>query len=304
MKLYLECYPCLLTQALKTAKLIGLNKSETKAVVDHVMRLLLDDHTNITAPHITARLYQFIREEIYKGAESFDPYREIKRDTNRKAIKYYKTLTGIVERSSSPLQTAVKVAAAGNIIDFGAKAHGDIDIDHEINNIDNLEFQIFDFPALENKLKTAKEILYIGDNAGEIVFDRILIAEIKKEYPEIDIVFAVREKPIINDVTLEDAEFAGMSDDATVISSGSIYPGTVLLETSYEFQRLFSSADLIIAKGQGNYETLSDVEKNNLYFLLRIKCDIVAEKINAHAGFLVLWRKNDQLKLNGSQNSL
>ena len=180
MELHLECYPCLLNQALKTAKLIGLNKSETKAVVDHVMRLLLDEHGNITAPHITARLYQFIRKEIYKGDESFDPYREIKRDTNKKVIKYYKTLAGLVERSSSPLQTAVKVAAAGNIIDFGAKAHGDIDIDHEINNIDNLEFDIFDFSDLENKLKTAKTLLYIGDNAGEIVFDRVFIAEINQ----------------------------------------------------------------------------------------------------------------------------
>ena len=121
----------------------------------------------------------------------------------------------------------------------------------------------------------------------------MLIAEIKKEYPEIDIVFAVREKPIINDVTLEDAKFTGMHDNAAVISSGSIYPGTVLPETSDKFQRLFNSADVIIAKGQGNYETLSDVKKNNLYFLLRIKCDIVAKKINAGLGFLVLWRKND-----------
>ncbi len=293
MKLYLECYPCLLRQALKTAKLIGLNEEDTKAVVDHTLRLLLDDHTNRTAPHVSAGQYAFISKESYKGDAPFDPYCEIKRETNRKVLKYYKRLERIVECSALPLQAAVKVAAAGNIIDFGAKAHGDIDIDHEINNIDNLEFQIFDFQALENKLKTAKEILYIGDNAGEIVFDRILIAEINKEYPEIDIVFAVREMPIINDATLEDAAFTGLSDDVRVISSGSIYPGTVLPETSPEFQRLFNSADIVIAKGQGNYETLSDVEKDDLYFILCIKCDVVAERINAQTGSLILWRKNN-----------
>ncbi len=291
MKLHLECYPCLLHQALKTAKLIGLSEQDTKTVVDHTLRLLLDDHTNKTAPHISAGQYAFICKEIYKGDTSFDPYREIKRETNIKVLKYYKRLTKLVNCSALPLQTAVKVAAAGNIIDFGAKAHGDIDIDHEINNIDNLEFQIFDFLDLENKLKTAKEILYIGDNAGEIVFDRILIAEIKKEYPEIDIVFAVREKPIINDATIKDAQDTGMENDARVISSGSIYPGTVLPETSAEFQRLFGSADVIIAKGQGNYETLSDVEKDGLFFLLRIKCDVVAERIKAQTGSLVLWQK-------------
>jgi len=292
VQLYLECYPCLLNQALKTAKLVGLNKNDTKAAVDHVMRLLLGDHSNITAPHITAMLYQFIREEIYKGTKSFDPYREIKMDTNKQAMRYYQRLKGMVERSSLPLQTAVKVAAAGNIIDFGAKMHSStINIDQEINNIDNLEFQIFDFPVLESNLATATTLLYIGDNSGEIVFDRVLITEIKKQYPEINIVFAVREKPIINDVTLEDAKFTGMQDEVSVVSSGSIYPGTVLEETSSDFQDLFNSSDIIVAKGQGNYETLSDVEKNNLYFLLRIKCDIVAEKINGVTGDLVLYRK-------------
>jgi len=292
VELYLECYPCLVNQALKTSKLLGMNKNETKAAVDHVMKLLLDDHTGMTAPHIVAHLYRFIRSELYGGEASFDPYREIKRETNRKALSYFKHLTGMVERSSLPLQTAVKVAAAGNIIDFGVKAHGDIDIDHEINNIDNLAFNIFDFSDLKDRLKTAHNLLYIGDNAGEIVFDRVLIAEIKKEYPGIDVFFAVREKPVINDVTREDAELTGMHNDARVISSGSMYPGTVLPETSTEFQRLFGTADVIIAKGQGNYETLSDVEKNDLFFLLRIKCDIVAEKINASTGSLVLWKQN------------
>ncbi len=290
MRLHLECYPCLLNQALKTSKLIGLNENNTEAVVNHTMRLLLTDHNGKTAPHITAGIYQFIRGEFYKDNEFFDPYREIKRDTNMRALEYYESLKDMVDCSSSPLQTAVKVAAAGNIIDFGAKEHKVIDIDEEIKNIDNLEFDIFNFSELIEDIKGSKDLLYIGDNSGEIVFDRILISEIIREYPGINIVFAVRGKPIINDVTLEDAEYTGMNDVAEVISSGSIYPGTVLMETNSQFQKIFSSADVIIAKGQGNYETLSDEDKNNLYFLLRIKCDIVAEKIGARTGSLVLWK--------------
>lgn len=291
MELQLGCYPCLITQALKTAQLIGLNPSQTKAAVEHVLQLLLADHTNQTAPHIAAGLYQFIRTEFFRGDACFDPYRELKRATNKKALGYLEHLFGLVERSAAPLETAVKVAAAGNIIDFGAKAHGDIDIDYEIKNIDGLTFQVFDFGDLKQSLQTAKTLLYLGDNAGEIVFDQVFIAEIKKEYPAIAITFAVRDKPILNDVTFEDAAFTGMDALVTVISSGSIYPGTVLPETSPAFQRLFYSADSIIAKGQGNYETLSDEAKNNLYFLLRIKCDAVAQQINARPGSLVLWKR-------------
>ena len=137
---------------------------------------------------------------------------------------------------------------------------------------------------LRTAINNAKQILYLGDNAGEIVFDKLFIEHLPKE----KIIFAVRGKPVINDATMKDAEDIGLTDILKVIDNGSGYPGTVLQSCSEEFQEVFNGADLIISKGQGNYETLSE-NRQNIFFLLKIKCDIVARDLNGNVGdFVVL----------------
>jgi uncharacterized protein with ATP-grasp and redox domains len=203
----------------------------------------------------------------------------------------------MIKNAPSPLETAVKNAAAGNIIDFGAKDLGSIDIEKEIQKIPSLQFSHYDFKAFLGLLKKAKTILYIGDNAGEIVFDRMLIREIKRQYPEVQILFATRASPIINDITLEDAYQVGLEKEAKILSSGCNYPGLILDAASEVFLKIWHDADLVIAKGQGNYEGLSDVNDARLFFILRIKCERIAGAIGADVGDLVFWRKRD-----GKQN--
>ncbi len=292
MKLLLDCYPCTLKQALQTANLLRLEDEQTQNVLDYCMQLLLARTGETTPLHITTDLYSYIHKTFFPEREVFDPYREIKHETNRIALSCYPQLEQLMAESTTPLETALKIAAAGNIIDFGVADHRHFDIAQEIRSINNLKFSLYDYSQLKEMLSTARTLLYIGDNTGEIVFDRILIRYLKTVYPALAVTFAVREKPIINDATLDDAYAAGLHNDATLISSGCIFPGTFMKETSDHFQSLFHSADIIIAKGQGNFEGLSDEQNEHLFFILRIKCEQVAKKIGAENGSLILWQKH------------
>ena len=293
MQLFIECYPCILRQVINTAKLLDLNDKQIKSILDKTMEYLLESKQDTMPLHIVVWIYNFIHEKLYDSNNSFDPYKVLKHDTNLLALKYFNKVEGIVKNSSSPLEMAISFATMGNIIDFGAKDHGSIDINNEIDNIDNLNFSIYHYDKLFEKLKKAETLLYIGDNAGEIVFDKVLIREIKKEFSKIDIVFAVRDRPIINDATIEDASFVGLEEEVIVVSSGSVYPGTILDEANEKFKELFKTADVIIAKGQGNFESLSDVKSKNLFFLFRVKCDRVADIVGAKNGDLILFKKNN-----------
>lgn len=291
MKFFNECYPCLLRQVIGTARLLDLNDHQTKVVLHKAMEYLLEDRQNIMPLHIVEWINTFIRATFYNGCDTFDPYKELKHHSNLMARHNSTKLEDMVTHSSSPLETALSIAAVGNIIDFGAKEHGSIDINHEIENMHNLNFSIYHYNELYEKLKVAKNLLYIGDNAGEIVFDKVLIREIKREFPGLDIIFAVRDRPIINDATIDDARIVGMDKEVTVISSGSIYPGTILEETSKEFRDIFESADIVIVKGQGNLESLCDISSVKLFFILRIKCDRIADIIGAKNGDMILLQK-------------
>ncbi len=293
MKINVHCYPCLFKQALKLSVLAELNEEQTKEFIDETMKILLTASPECTAPHIATAMQKSMGRKYFPH-EKFDPYSELKKMTNTKAMEYFEHLSRKTADSPDPLETAVKIAAAGNIIDFGADGVKNIDIDHEISKIDNIGFGIYDFTQLEEKLHSARSILYIGDNAGEIVFDKVLVNTLKSVNPEAEITFATREEPVINDITLDDAEFTGMTETAHVMSSGSIYPGTVLSEASEEFRNKFHTADLIISKGQGNFETLNDEDSCRLFFLMRVKCSPVSKYIGVDEGKLVLMQNKKQ----------
>lgn len=293
MKIILDCYPCILRQVLSTAKLAGLNEAQTKKIIDEAMRHLLTTTECDSPQHIIVKIFDFMQSALHKKNDLFDPYAKLKKESNEIVLQYFYYLESFVKCASSPLEMAITKAAAGNIIDFGAKDHGNLDIEQEIHNIPSLQFAIYDFEPLSAILEKAHLILYIGDNAGEIVFDRILIRQIKRQAPDIRIVFATRDKPIINDVTIEDAYQVGLDKEAEIISSGCIYPGLMLDETNSDFQEIYRKADLIIVKGQGNYEGLSNVSDDRIFFILRIKCDRVANDIGARIGDLVLWQKKN-----------
>ncbi len=168
----------------------------------------------------------------------------------------------------------------GNVIDYGANRN--FNLDDEVEEIFNKDFAICDYDVFKNRLNDAREILYIGDNAGECVFDRILIEEMNKP-----VIYAVRDSPIINDATYVDALQAGISQVATIVSSGTDAPGTVLKTCSSEFRNTYENSTFIISKGQGNYEGLSN-EKHPILFLLKAKCNVIADDIGVNKGAIVL----------------
>jgi uncharacterized protein with ATP-grasp and redox domains len=186
----------------------------------------------------------------------------------------------MVEKAEDPLKTAVMLAITGNVIDFGANPQ--FRLEEEIQEVAQKEPTINHYEDLEDRLAHAREILYIGDNAGETVFDRVLIETLGKP-----VTFVVREGPIINDATREDATKSGLDKVATVVSSGCDAPGTVLSRCTGEFLDHFERADLIISKGQGNYETLSG-ENRPIFHLLKAKCPVIAKDLGVEVGDWVI----------------
>lgn len=254
-------------------------------VMRTVLAKLAEMDLNASPPVMASEIHRIIRRE----SGCIDPYRELKREYNDFALSLYDDLKDIVEKSSNPLDTAVRLAIAGNIIDFGVFSEiGHDRVRESIEQALVAEPGIDNIKELSGVVSEAEKILYLGDNAGEIVFDRILIETIGAE----KIVFAVKSGPVINDVTMEDGLQSGMSDYVKMIDNGSDDPGTILEKCSPDFLREYETADLIIAKGQGNYESLSSQERC-ICFLLMAKCPVIADHIGCQAGDLIIKLKEN-----------
>ncbi|ASQ91057.1 hypothetical protein CHL67_09125 [Prosthecochloris sp. GSB1] len=290
----LDCYPCLFEQVSSLAKITGIGGEKGKELFEHAMRRLLDTRgKGIVVQHVVRSATDKAIALSGRG-DGYDPYGDIKRQSNDAAMRFAGAFDKKLRESPDPLQYGVKIAAAGNIIDFGAKKHGSLDVEKELRTLDDREFGRFDFAAFADRLRAASSLLYICDNAGEIVFDKLFIEAMQRYNPAVEITCAVREAPVINDVVFADAHAVGLDEVAAVISSGSIYPGTLLDETSDEFRRLYERADLIVSKGQGNLETLLDEADERLFFILRIKCDQMARLSGVEKGALVLMQGGER----------
>jgi len=276
MKTYLECIPCFLRQSLEAARLAGADELIQKRVLDEVAQKLPSFRIDVSPPEIARTVYGIV--EKYTGGK--DAYKELKHKSNQMAQELYGELVEKIEKSQNPLLDAVRLAVAGNVIDYGVP--GSFDIEQEIEECLEKDFAIFDFDHFKNELEKAQKVLYILDNAGEIVFDNILIKEMKK-----DVISVVRGKPIINDVVMQDALDVHMDEVSRVISSGSDIPGTIPEKGTSEFKKEYENADIIISKGQGNYETLAD-EKKPIFFIFKAKCPVVAKHIGCDLGDIIL----------------
>lgn len=289
-----ECFPCVVNHALSAARFAGLSEEQAKGIVEVAEAGLKEsENSAILVQHVVRRVADAIIKA--KGApSSFDIYAEIKQTSNLLSLDYAESLQKKMENSISPLETGLQIAAAGNIIDFGAKDHASLNLEKELRSLENVPFTRYDLAAFKTSLKTASTLLYLCDNSGEIVFDMLFIKQLKREYPDLEIVAALRDKPIINDATLADAKTVGLDSLVTTISSGSIYPGTILAETTDEFQDIYASADVILSKGQGNFETLLPLADKRIFFLLRIKCDYMAALSQVERDSLVLMQAPDK----------
>lgn len=279
MRTYLDCIPCFFRQALKTTRLANIPEDEQRLVLIEFGRRLSEFSLRSSPPEIARHLYADIAARAGR-----DPFKEIRENSNRQALDLYPRLKKRIKESPDPLRTAIRLAIAGNVIDYGTP--GEFDIAKEIEVVLGTEFGVFMFAEFQTALSRAGTVLYLCDNAGEIVFDRLLIEQLQVNYP-VEITAVVRGGPVLNDVILEDAEQVGLNRVCRVISNGSNAPGTLLGECSNEFLRIYHDADLVISKGQGNFETLWG-EDENIFFLFKIKCDVVARHVEGDVGDTVL----------------
>jgi uncharacterized protein with ATP-grasp and redox domains len=280
MRIYLDCIPCFVRQALDSARLVTDDEQIHEKLVREVLRLAADLDMSQSPPVIGQQIHRLIRKLI----GNTDPYRELKQRFNRLALELCAELEERIRTSEDPMETAVRLAIAGNIIDLGVKTSiKESDVEKIIRDCLTADFDSRQVEEFRNAVSRAEKILYLVDNAGEIVFDRLLIEQLPCE----KVTVVVKGNPVINDATIEDAEVAGLTRIVEVIDNGSDAPGTILESCSQAFRNRFAESDLVIAKGQGNYETLSDADKN-IFFILKAKCPVIARDLGCEVGEMIL----------------
>ncbi len=288
MKLSIECLPCLLNQAVRLAQVHLDTEEKQRILVKTIMMELAAIEEHASAPYVAQKIQRALKSALNNP----DPYREQKLFYNLEMLKLEEEFSDIIKSSPDHLGIALKLAGAGNIIDFGPAY--DLSKEKVLNILyETLEkdFSNQAFDSLKSDLKTAQKILYLGDNAGEIVFDKMFIRTIKEEYPGIKVDFATRGEPVMNDVTEEDAYLVGMDIYARIINNGTDIPGTVLEHCSDSFKLAFNEADVIIAKGQGNFESLYGIGRNNLYYIFLCKCSLFTKRCGARQNDIILMKE-------------
>ncbi len=265
MKIRNICIPCALDFAYRTLKFIGYEDDEK--ILMEIMKELINIDYSLTPAHLGT----IISRKIKKLTGIEDPYMDEKRKQNDIGKSIYNVLKMIVRESKNPLIEAIKISCIGNSIDLGAT--GFVKLDFERIK-DELNFELNEKRLNEflSRLKRAKTVLFVSDNAGEIIFDKVFLEEIKDK----KIYVNVKSKPIINDITIKEINETGISEFAEIIETGTDSLGIMFDEVSKDFKRLFHKADIVVAKGHANFETLIDAERE-VFFILRAKCDYVAE---------------------------
>ncbi|MGB3211657.1 MAG: ARMT1-like domain-containing protein [Desulforhopalus sp.] len=271
MKTHVECLPCLLRQALQVARINNCSPEEQIHILQAVSSIISGMDVMKSPPANATPIYQKIAE--ITGCE--DPYHAKKIESNEQALKIINGLRREIQGTDHELLSAVRFAIAGNIIDYGA--FETFDVEEAFERSRSVSLAVDHFPYFSEaiaRLKKGSKILYLADNCGEIVYDSLLVEYLYRR--GFDITVAVKEGPIINDALIEDALAAGLDKYGRIITNGGRFPGTVLDECSSQFVEIFNGADLVISKGQGNFESLSE-EERDIFFLLTIKCAVAAE---------------------------
>jgi damage-control phosphatase, subfamily I len=271
-------------QAIQAVRQISADDALAESVLRHALSLAAKIDYNQPPAMIGREIHALIRKET----QNTDPYSEIKSKANNTALKVMSQSRDQILKADNPLQQAVKFAIAGNILDFAIYNGWD---DNRFQKcLDDATKKYIDpqqMERLRSALEKADKILYLADNAGETIFDSLLIEQLLPR----KIVYAVKSSPVINDALISDALIAGIDKLGTIITNGTDSAGTVLSICSQEFLNEFDNADLIIAKGQANYETLCDVKKN-IFFLTQIKCQIIARDLQGNIGDWVITSSN------------
>lgn len=269
MKLQLDCLPCFLRQILEATRKVTNSIEIQEKIIEDAIEIIKNYKKYETPPELAREIHSLVK--LYTNNP--DPYKDIKKQSIKKAKNLYNFLKEFLNQQKDKLYWALKISAIGNVLDYGV--YSQVELEKDIEKELKKDFALCDLKDFKKLLERAKKILIIGDNAGETVFDKILLEELKVD----EKFYAVKEIPIINDATLEDAYDSGLHECSRIISTGCSLPGIDFKECSQEFLEIFNKADIIISKGQGNYESLSEIKKDNIFFLLKIKCPVIAQHI-------------------------
>ena len=284
MKIHHDCLACIQNQALRVCELLHVEHSEQKIIENLAQKHIQNFDFTLTPPHYATPLY----EDIASFLNVEDLYQEVKANSTAMAKAFVPFCENAIAQSAHPLLTATKTAVAGNVIDLASVMM--YDLGEELDKIYHTAFAIDDFEALVTTLQTTQTLVYLADNAGEEIFDKLYIQTLHSLSPNLEVFYFVRGNPINNVLTCKDAIASGMNEVAAIINSGVPTPGLALELMSKEAKIIFDKAECIISKGMGNYECLGEVSGLPIFFLLKVKCEVVANAIGAKLGDIVCKR--------------
>ncbi|NJF26053.1 damage-control phosphatase [Thermococcus sp. Bubb.Bath] len=281
MKIHYECFACAADQCQRIVEMGTDDLELRKRGVIEAAKLM----ANIREDSVPAIFGSEVFLGVYGVIDNDDPFKGYKELSSKLAERVVEEL----EKEELDLKTALKLAIIGNVIDF-AVGYSPEKIEEDVRTMLKEELYIDHSEELFNALKNAKSLLYLTDNCGEIYFDRLFLKKLKEVFPHFKVYIAGKEGPIINDATVEDLKNAGFEELGEVISTGTRIVGVPINIVSDEFKAVFEGADVIIAKGQGNFETLSEIKDGRVFYLLKAKCRPISRELNVPQGSLVCIR--------------
>ena len=285
----LECLNCALNQVTATTELLGMELPRRKKLMQQAVELIARKGVDRNNCELIEEVYRIVTRAV--GDE--DPYRDVKAHFNRGMLRLCPEVRRHIRESEDPLRAAVRAAIAGNLIDLAALGL-EISLDaamEKVREVDRTGMYVDDCDSLKAALSRARTLLVLGDNCGEIAMDKLLIETLRGLYPQLRVQYGVRGTAVVNDVTREDAAMVGMEDVAEVIDNGDSLLTTLLRRTSPEFNRAFYGADVVIAKGMGNYEGLYGCDRGDIWFLMIAKCNVIARLTGTPRGSILCMRK-------------
>lgn len=276
MTIEIDCITCFVKQAEKIIRKFIPDKKQQLDMMQKVLDYAKNFNAHFTPIELSPGIYHFLSEVL----NIKDLYAEEKTHTNQKALLLEPFITKLLQDSTHKINAGVKLSIIGNILDYTVDGINELDLE-------NFILQYFDKPlyydhtaSFYQEINQAKTLLYLTDNSGEIIFDRVFLRLIKTTYPDLHIIIAGKEQPILNDMTTSEIKELGFETLGTVLSTGSILPGNMEKYFTASFYKIFQHADVIIAKGQGNYEGLWECSRK-IYFALMAKCHLIARNLNA-----------------------
>ncbi|MDA8077633.1 MAG: ARMT1-like domain-containing protein [Nitrospiraceae bacterium] len=278
MRTYADCFPCFIRQTIIALRQLTDDEALQERIIKEVLPVIAAADMRKPPAYTTTFLHRMIREQLGQ-----DPFKKTKHTFNSLALGLYPELRERVRGSAEPLWTAARLAIAGNVIDFGI--FSSIDINGSVTRALEPRIAVDDYESFRAAAGEADSILYLLDNSGEIVFDRLLIEELQASGRKVKAV--VKGSAVLNDATMEDAMQIGLPELCEVTDNGSDAIGTILEWTSPGFRAEFEKADLIVSKGQGNFETLSGTRKKT-FFLFQSKCGVVSKDLGLEPGSMLL----------------